>query len=158
MIGNKLYFCLPCIDRGTGIWHHSHRDLRNWRLNQKLLNPTSNVYSVEVRDVNGTWYPICARTDGVDIHPPLSLICQTATKMLTGNSSTTRVAAEIIQKSGSLSSISWTLTSLQGNCSMYGLVQELVYCVKGTGCPKINFTFLKFCSFKSKPPIATPKI
>ena len=26
-----------------------------------------------------------------------------------------------------------------------------------TGCPKIKFTFLKFCSFKSKPPIATPK-
>ena len=25
------------------------------------------------------------------------------------------------------------------------------------GCPNINFTFLKFCSFKSKPPIATPK-
>ena len=26
-----------------------------------------------------------------------------------------------------------------------------------TGCPKINFTFLKFLSFKSKVPIATPK-
>ena len=31
------------------------------------------------------------------------------------------------------------------------------YPVYHTGCPKINFTFLKFCSFKSKPPIATPK-
>ena len=26
-----------------------------------------------------------------------------------------------------------------------------------TGCPEMDFTFLKFCSFKSKPPIATPK-
>ena len=26
-----------------------------------------------------------------------------------------------------------------------------------TGCPEIDVTFLKFCSFKSKPPIATPK-
>ena len=29
--------------------------------------------------------------------------------------------------------------------------------IGSTGCPKINFTFLKFCSFKSKPLIATPK-
>ena len=129
MIGDTHYFCLSCIDNDTEIWHHSRLDLRNWRLNQKLLNSTTNVYSVEVRDVNGTWYPICARTDGVDSHPPLRLICQTATEMLTGNSSTTRVAVEIVR---SLSSFSSTiLTSLQGNCSMYGLVQEQVYCVKG---------------------------
>ena len=25
------------------------------------------------------------------------------------------------------------------------------------GCPNINLSFLKFCSFKSEPPIVTPK-
>ena len=125
-------FCSSCIDNDTQIWPHSTRNRRNWRLKPKFSNST-NLYLVEVRSVNGTWYTFCARNDGFHSTTPPLTICQTATDVSTDNTSSTHVAVKTFGQRWVNSNAAgiMDLTSLPGNCSMYGMVQLQFYCTKG---------------------------
>ena len=56
-----------------------------------------------------------------------------------------------------------SLLQIEGASNQLGNIQStlsdahIIHMATYTGCPKINFTFLKFRSFESKPPIATPE-
>ena len=127
---NIAYFDSLCIVNNTPSWQHDRLDLRDWRLRPNFSNPT-RLYSVEVRSVNGTWYTFCARNDGVESVLPFQL-CQTASEMLfTDNTSLTHVAVERFGPEVISTIYELPLTSLTGNCPMYGLLQKQVYCQEG---------------------------
>ena len=122
-----IYFVSSCIDNDTQIWSHSKRNRRDWRLRPKFSNST-NLYTVELSSVNGIWYPFCARNDGFHSYSPPLTLCQTVSDVLTNNTSSTHVAVQTFRHP---EMVKRELTSLPGNCSMYGMVQLQFYCLKG---------------------------